>query len=67
MTESVAYYLYGFVLAAAIALALGRSLVIAYGPRIVPALWVAAAVLGLTFGWAITGYIAYVRASAMRF
>ncbi len=65
--ESVAYYLYGVALSAALALGVGRSLVATYGSKIVPLIGAAAVVFGLVLGWAITGYIAYVRASAMRF
>jgi len=65
--ESIAYYLYGLALSAALALGVGRSLVAAYGSRIVPLIGAAALILGIVLGWAITGYIAYVRASAMRF
>jgi hypothetical protein len=47
--------------------AIGRNLVAEHGRRIVPGLALLAIVAGLLFGWAIDGYIQYVRASAQRF
>jgi hypothetical protein len=45
----------------------GRGLVAQHGTKIVPSLAVLSVLLGLLLGWAINGYLAYVRASALRF
>ncbi|HEX4013575.1 MAG TPA: hypothetical protein VHX17_06765 [Candidatus Cybelea sp.] len=67
MSERFAYWAFGFVLAASTTVAIGRNLVAEHGRRIVPGLALLAIVAGLLFGWAIDGYIQYVRASAQRF
>jgi hypothetical protein len=67
VTEAIAYYVFGFALSAALAVAVGRSLVVSHGKKIVPSLCVLAVLLGLLVGWAINGYIAYIRESALRF
>jgi uncharacterized membrane protein YraQ (UPF0718 family) len=64
VSERLAYWAFGFVLAGAMAVAIGRSLVAEHGRRIVPGLTLAAILAGLLFGWAIDGYVAYIRASA---
>ncbi|MGB6522938.1 MAG: hypothetical protein WBE83_14320 [Candidatus Cybelea sp.] len=64
MSERLAYWAFGFVLAGAMTVAIGRTLVAEHGRRIVPGLVLAAVVAGLLFGWAIDGYVQYVRASA---
>jgi hypothetical protein len=47
--------------------AVGRSLVAERGARVIPGLCAFALLFGLLIGWAIDGYIAYVRTSALRF
>ncbi len=64
MSERAAYWIFGILLSAAITIALGRRLVEARGVKIVPLLCGLALAFGLLFGWAINGYIDYVRASA---
>ena len=64
MSERLAYWVFGLVLAGAVAVAIGRTLVAEHGKRIVPGLVVAAVLAGLFFGWAIDGYVQYVGASA---
>jgi hypothetical protein len=54
-------------LSAALTTAVSRGFVLERGRKVVPALCVFALVFGLLLGWAINGYLAYVRASAMRF
>jgi hypothetical protein len=62
------WWLYGLGLGAAIAIAVGRELIARRGRKIVPGICVMALLLGLSFGWAIDGYMDYMRASAtMRF
>jgi hypothetical protein len=67
VSERFAYRIFGVALSTALTFAVGRSLVVERGPKIVPVLCACALLLGLLFGWAIDGYIAYVRASAQRF
>lgn len=67
MTETLAYYIFGIGLSAALTIALGRTFVAQHGRRLIPVLCVLAVLCGLLLGWAIDGYIAYVRLSAQRF
>jgi hypothetical protein len=67
MSEPGAYWLFGVALSSAMTFAVGRTLVAERGPKVIPALAVFALLFGLVVGWAINGYIAYVRASAVRF
>lgn len=67
MSEAIAYYVFSLALSAAIAVALGRSLIVSHGTKIVPSLCALALLFGLLLGWAVNGYIAYVRESALRF
>jgi len=67
MSEGLAYWLFGIALSAAFTVAVGRNLVAERGRKIVPALCAIALLMGLLIGWAINGYIAYVRASAQQF
>jgi hypothetical protein len=67
VTESLAYYVFGIALSAALTIAVGRSFVLERGPRVVPALCLFALLFGLMLGWAINGYLDYVRASALRY
>jgi hypothetical protein len=67
VSETLAYWLFGIALSAAMTFAVGRPLVSERGPKIIPALCVVALLVGLLLGWAINGYIAYVRESAQRF
>ncbi len=66
MAEGLAYYIFGVALAGALTIAVGKSLVLEYGARIVPALFIFAVLFGVLVGWAIDGYIGYVRLSAGR-
>ena len=63
MTESLAYWLFGFALSGALAVAVGRQLVEEHGRRVVPLLCLLAVILGALLGWALDGFIAYVRLS----
>jgi hypothetical protein len=56
--------LIGFLLSAGITTAIGTSLVADHGRRVIPWLCATAVALGILFGWAITGFIAYVQLSA---
>jgi hypothetical protein len=67
MSEPVAYWLFGVALSCALTFAVGRTLVAERGWKVIPALAAFALLFGLLVGWAINGYIAYVRASAVRF
>ncbi len=67
MSERIAYWVFGLALSSALTVAAGRGLVAQRGRRIVPALCAFALLLGLLFGWALDGYVAYVRASAQQF
>jgi hypothetical protein len=51
-------------LSAALTAAIGRTFVEERGRKVIPMLVTVALLLGLLFGWAIDGYVAYVRASA---
>lgn len=64
MNERLWYWLFGLALSGALTAAVGRTFVEERGPRLIPLLFAAALLLGLFFGWAIDGYVAYVRASA---
>lgn len=64
MTETIAYWVFGFALSGALAIALGKPLFEEHGRRVIPVVVVAAVVLGASLGWAINGYIDYVRTSA---
>jgi hypothetical protein len=65
--ERLVYLVFGVALSAALTFAVGRSLVLERGPKIIPALCAFGLLFGLLLGWAIDGYIAYVRASTQRF
>ncbi|HTA53349.1 MAG TPA: hypothetical protein VK755_01285 [Candidatus Acidoferrales bacterium] len=67
MSEPVAYWLFGVALSCALTFAVGRTFVAERGWKVIPALAAFALLFGLLVGWAINGYIAYVRASAVRF
>jgi len=67
VSESLAYWLFGIALSSAMTAAVGKTLIVERGRRIIPALCAFAVSFGLLAGWAINGYIDYVRASAVRF
>jgi predicted benzoate:H+ symporter BenE len=67
VSEALGYWLFGVALSAALTFAVGRTLVIERGLKVIPLLCAVALLFGLLLGWAINGYIAYVRASAQRF
>lgn len=67
MSGSLAYWIFGVALSTALTFAVGRSLVAERGRKIIPALCALALLFGLVLGWAIDGYVAYVRASAAQF
>jgi hypothetical protein len=64
VSERIWYWLFGLALSGALTAAVGRTFIEERGPRVIPLLFAAALGLGLFFGWAIDGYVAYVRASA---
>jgi hypothetical protein len=64
LSEAFAYWLFSLALSAAMTVAVGRNLVAEHGRRVIPILVVTAVCAGLLLGWALDGYIAYVRASA---
>jgi hypothetical protein len=67
VSETLGYWFFGIALSAALTAAVGRTLVIERGRKIIPALCAFALLFGLLIGWAINGYIAYVRFSGERF
>lgn len=67
MSESLAYWVFGVALSGALTAAVGRTLVVERGRKVIPALCAFALLFGLLIGWAINGYIAYVRFSGQRF
>jgi hypothetical protein len=67
LSERLAYWLFGIALSGALTIAVGRSLVPERTPKVIFALCAVALLMGLVIGWAINGYIDYVRASAVRF
>jgi hypothetical protein len=64
MTFRIANWVIGFVLSGAITIALGKSLIVEHGRKLIPALWVAGLFMGLVLGWAINAFIDYVQESA---
>jgi uncharacterized membrane protein YfcA len=64
VNERLWYWLFGLALSGALTAAIGRTFVEERGPKVIPVLFAVALVLGLLFGWAIDGYVAYARASA---
>ena len=64
MNEEIAYWVFGFALSGAIAIAVGKPLVEERGRRVIPLVVAAALILGASLGWAINGYIDYVRSAA---
>jgi hypothetical protein len=67
MGERLAYWGFGIALSSALTFAIGKGLVAERGAKIVPVLCICALLCGLLLGWALDGYIAYVRLSAQRF
>ncbi|MGB8964882.1 MAG: hypothetical protein WCB99_04515 [Candidatus Cybelea sp.] len=64
MAEHIAYWAFGVILAAAVAVGVGRGLVAEHGKKAIPVVVVSALVLAAVLGWAISAYIDYARASA---
>ncbi|MFY9720405.1 MAG: hypothetical protein WAK16_12265 [Candidatus Cybelea sp.] len=64
MSERVAYWVFSLALSAGITIAVGRNFVTEHGRRVIPILLITALCAGLLLGWALDGYIGYVRASA---
>lgn len=64
MIEAVAYWIFGFALAGALSVGIGKPLVAECGQKVIPPVAIAGALLGAALGWAITTYIAYVHASS---
>jgi hypothetical protein len=64
VNEQLVYLLFSVGLSAAITVAIGRNLVTERGRKVIPILVVIALCVGLLLGWALDGYIGYVRASA---
>jgi len=67
MSERLALWLFAIALSAALTFAVGRGLGLERGPKLTAGLCAVALLFGLLLGWAINGYIAYVRASAQTF
>ena len=63
MTEQIAYWIFGLGLGAAVAIAIGKPLVEERGRQLIPAVVAGGVVVGALLGWAINGYIDYVRSS----
>jgi hypothetical protein len=61
MNERIAYFVFSIALTSALTVAVGKQLVADYGRKVVPGLCAAALATGLLIGWAINGFIAYVR------
>jgi hypothetical protein len=66
MGERIAYWIFGVALSSALTVAIGAPIVAQHGRRILPLLWAGALLFGLIFGWAIDGFIGYVRLSGQR-
>jgi uncharacterized membrane protein YciS (DUF1049 family) len=64
LSERVAYWIFSFALSAATTVAVGRNFITEHGRRVIPILVAIALCTGLLLGWALDGYIHYVRASA---
>lgn len=64
MNARLAYLLFSLALSAAITVAIGRNFVAEHGRKVIPILVIIALCAGLLLGWALDGYIGYVRASA---
>jgi uncharacterized protein YqfA (UPF0365 family) len=62
--ERITYYLFSLALSAGITVAIGRNLAAERGRRVIPMLVVTALFVGLLLGWALNGFIDYVRLSA---
>jgi hypothetical protein len=62
--ESIAYWIFGLALAAAVSIGIGKPLVAECGNKVIPPLAISGTLLGVGLGWAINTYIAYVHASA---
>jgi hypothetical protein len=62
--ETVAYWLVGLALGAALAVGIGKPLVLECGTKVIPPVAIAGTLLGAALGWAINTYVAYVHASA---
>ena len=67
MSEQLALWLFAIALSAALTFAIGKTLIPERGPKAIAALCAVALFAGLLLGWAINGYVAYVRASAQMF
>jgi uncharacterized membrane protein YciS (DUF1049 family) len=64
VNEQLVYFLFSLALSAAITVAIGRNFVAEHGWRVIPVLVVIAVCAGLLLGWALDGFINYVRVSA---
>jgi hypothetical protein len=64
VAERIGYWAFGLILAAAVAVGVGRGLIAEHGKKAIPVLVASALVLGAVLGWAISTYIDYARASA---
>jgi hypothetical protein len=64
VSERVAYWVFSLALSAGITVAIGRNFVKEQGRKVIPILVITALCAGFLLGWALDGYITYVRASA---
>jgi uncharacterized membrane protein YraQ (UPF0718 family) len=67
VSERLAYWIFGLALSGALTVAVGKNLIAQRDPKAIAALCAFALLFGFLIGWAINGYIDYVRASAQRF
>ncbi len=64
MIEAAAYWIFGLALGGAIAVGIGKPLVVECGQKVIPPVAIAGLLLGAALGWAMNTYINYVHASA---
>jgi hypothetical protein len=66
MTAHVLYGAVGFLIGCAIVVAIGQDLIKEHGrSKVLPAICIAAVLVGLILAWSVNVYIDYVNASAM--
>lgn len=64
MIETVTCWIVGLALGGAIAVGIGKPLIVESGQKIIAPVAIAGLLLGAALGWALNTYISYVHASA---